>query len=69
LLVEKKRLGFSVPIKEWLKVALQYPGVVPLDITVDIAIDSVQMPDGFHKDSADRIIVATARAHDCALLT
>jgi len=69
LLVEKKRLGFAIPVKEWITEALKYPGVVPLDITVDIAVDSVQLPDGFHKDPADRIIVATARAYNCSLLT
>lgn len=69
LLVEKKRLGFTIPVKEWLKEALNYPGIVPLDMTVDIAVDSVQLPDSFHKDPADRIIVATARAYNCSLLT
>jgi PIN domain nuclease of toxin-antitoxin system len=69
LLVEKKRLGFTIPIREWLKEALNYPGVVLLDITVEIAIDSVQLPGAFHKDPADRIIVATARAYNCSLLT
>ena len=69
MLVEKKRLDFTMPVRKWLKTALLYPGVTPIDITIDIAIDSVQLPKSFHKDPADRIIVATAKSLDCELLT
>ena len=33
------------------------------------AIASARLPGEFHNDTADQIIVATARAHDCPLLT
>jgi len=49
--------------------ALSYPGIRLLDLTPQIAIESTQLPGEFHRDPADQIIVATARIHDCPLLT
>ncbi|MHB9102871.1 MAG: PIN domain-containing protein [Sulfuricella sp.] len=40
-----------------------------LDLTPEIAYESTRLPEGFHRDPADQIIVATARAHDISLLT
>jgi PIN domain nuclease of toxin-antitoxin system len=31
-LVEKNRLGFSLPLEEWITAALAYPGVQLLDL-------------------------------------
>lgn len=67
-LVEKNRLGFSLPLEEWLTAALAYPGVQLLDLTLPIVIQSTQLP-GFHNDPADQMIVATAKVHNCPLLT
>lgn len=49
--------------------ALSYPGVRLLELTPEIAVESTQLPDKFHRDPADQIIVATARLHNCSLLT
>jgi PIN domain nuclease of toxin-antitoxin system len=68
-LVELKRLVLHCPIDEWLATALRYPGIRLLDLTLKIVVDSTQLPGEFHRDPADQIIVATARVHDCPLLT
>lgn len=68
-LVEYNRLVLPCPVKEWMDQALSYPGVRFLNLTPQIAIESTQLPVGFHKDPADQIIVATARVHNCRLLT
>jgi len=68
-LVELKRLTLHCAIDEWLDTALQYPGVQLLALTPEIAVESTQLPGEFHRDPADQIIVATARVHDCPLLT
>lgn len=68
-LVERNRIVLSVPLTEWVEQALQYPGIRLFDLTPQIAIESTQLPDDFHRDPADRILVATARLHDCPLLT
>jgi PIN domain nuclease of toxin-antitoxin system len=41
--------------------------VLPLDAETVIAVDD--LPDTFHGDPADRMIVATARVHDLPLAT
>jgi PIN domain nuclease of toxin-antitoxin system len=68
-LVEQKRLSLHCPVDEWLETALQYPGVQLLALTPRIVVESTQLPGDFHRDPADQIIVATARIHDCPLLT
>lgn len=67
-LVEKGRLTLPLAIAEWLEIALAYPGVRLLDLSLPIVIDSTQLA-GFHKDPFDQIIVATAKFYDCCLLT
>lgn len=63
------RLNLGRPIAEWFAIALAYPGVQLIDLTPEIAIDANNLPGAFHKDPADRIIVATARTLGCDLLT
>ncbi|MCD8490339.1 MAG: type II toxin-antitoxin system VapC family toxin [Desertifilum sp.] len=67
-LVEKGRLMLPAPIAQWFEAAIAYPGVRILDLTLPIAIQSTQLV-GFHNDPADQIIVATAKVHNCPLLT
>ena len=68
-LVELGRLAFSLPVKDWMKQALAYPGIRLLDLTPEVAVESTQLPHPFHKDPADQIIVASARVHGIPLLT
>jgi PIN domain nuclease of toxin-antitoxin system len=68
-LVEKGRLGLPCSIDTWLDQALAYPGVQLLPLTPAIAVASTQLPQPFHRDPADQIIVATARVHHCSLIT
>ncbi|MBD2214006.1 type II toxin-antitoxin system VapC family toxin [Nostoc linckia FACHB-104] len=67
-LVEKKRLILPLAIDKWLEVALAYPGVQLLNLSLPIVIDSTQLS-GFHSDPFDQLIVATARFYNCPLLT
>jgi PIN domain nuclease of toxin-antitoxin system len=68
-LVEYNRLTLPLPVVDWLSQALAYPGVRLLELTPQIAVESTQLPDAFHRDPADQIIVATARIYDCPLVT
>jgi PIN domain nuclease of toxin-antitoxin system len=68
-LVEYGRLVLPCSAADWFDQALAYPGVRLLDLTPRIALESTQLPAGFHRDPADQIIVATARVYDCPLLT
>ena len=69
MLVEKGRITLTFAVADWVNQALQYPGVRLLPLTPRIAVESTQLPGTFHQDPADRIIVATARTHNCKLLT
>lgn len=39
-----------------------------MPITPAIAVDAQSLPGDFHKDPADRIIVATARLSNCSIV-
>lgn len=67
-LVENNRLILPLAIDEWLKAALDYPGVQLVDLTLSIVVESTRLFD-FHRDPADQIIVATARIYNYQLLT
>ena len=57
------------PWELWLRAAASSPLLQVLPLTVDIAIESEQLGESFQTDSADRLIVATARVHDLTLIT
>jgi PIN domain nuclease of toxin-antitoxin system len=62
------RVPFVGGALAWLRAVLDVPGVALAPLTPEIAVDSAMMP-WPHRDPADRMIVATARALDCALVT
>ena len=68
-LYEYGRLELSVSLREWFRLALGYPGISIIPLTPEVAIESTSLPDGFHRDPSDQIIVATARVHECPLVT
>lgn len=68
-LVEYGRLELPCSLAKWFEQALRYPGIRLLELTPEIAIESIQLPGEFHRDPADQIIVATARIHGCPLAT
>ncbi|MCP5048513.1 MAG: type II toxin-antitoxin system VapC family toxin [bacterium] len=68
-LIEYKRLELPLPLDQWFKQALHYPGIRLYPLTPDIAIESTNLPGEFHRDPADQIITATARVHGCPLIT
>ena len=69
MLAAKDRLEVDSPLSKWLPFAAATETVclLPLDVSVILALDG--LPKGFHGDPADRIIVATARAHGLPLAT
>jgi PIN domain nuclease of toxin-antitoxin system len=68
-LVNRSRLVLPLQLNEWFSIALAEEGILLIPITPAIAIESYSLPEEFHKDPADRIIVATARTYDCSLMT
>lgn len=59
-LVEKKRISFSIPTITWIRRSLNEYDINVADLSPEIAVESTLLQ-GFHKDPADQIIVATSR--------
>ena len=63
------KLNLPLPMDEWFDMAQAYPGITVEALNPIDAIASTQLPGEFHKDPADRILVAIARRYDIALAT
>jgi PIN domain nuclease of toxin-antitoxin system len=68
LLASHGRIVLGKSISLWLEEALAEPGPSIEPLSPQIAIESYALPDVFHPDPADRMIVATARVTGAALL-
>ena len=66
---KKGKLLIPCSLDDWFKSALSYPGIVVQPLTTEIGRESVGLPEPFHRDPADRFIVATARVLKCPILT
>jgi PIN domain nuclease of toxin-antitoxin system len=63
------RIELDLPLRDWLERATAPPLVRRLPITPAVAAEVAALPDTFHRDPADRIIVATARVTGATILT
>ena len=63
------RIRLSVPLRDWLEAATAPPLVRLHGISPAIAAQLAEIPDSFHRDPADRLLVATARVLGATLLT
>ena len=63
------KLRLPMEIHEWFAAAVTYPGIILEPLSPLDAIDSTLLPGDFHRDPADRIIVALARRHGVPLVT
>jgi PIN domain nuclease of toxin-antitoxin system len=68
-LVSLGRIHLTLPVGEWLTRATAPPLVRRHGISPQIAAEVASLPDSFHRDPADRIIVATTRLLGARLLT
>jgi PIN domain nuclease of toxin-antitoxin system len=68
-LLERGRLSFKIPFTDWLNAAAHPRTVRLLPITAAIAAEIASLPTTFHRDPADRVIVATSRVMQTPLLT
>ena len=63
------RIQLSLPLREWLDKAVAPPLVRRHGISPAVAAESAALPESFHRDPADRILVATARVLGATLVT
>lgn len=70
MLATRGRIRLSAPPLEWIRAALAQERTAGLPVEAEIAAAAALLPqDELHGDPADRIIYATARAHDARLVT
>ena len=63
------RLAFKGTLESWLRRGMQDLDLRALDLTPPIALLAYALPGVFHKDPADRILVATAVHHGYRMVT
>ena len=69
MLVEKGRLTLSMDVDSWISLAGNIENVRFISVDNKVAIESTRLPGDFHKDPADRMIVALARTLSAQLVT
>lgn len=62
-----KRIELNQPLLPWLREACELPNVRVLPLTPEIVAASVELT--LHGDPSDRLITATAKIHQCSLVT
>ncbi len=63
------RIELALGLRDWLEKAVAPPLVRRQGISPAIAAELAILPESFHRDPADRILVATARVLGATLLT
>ncbi len=69
MLVEKGRLTLNMDVDTWLLEVGKIPSVKFVPVDNVIGVKSTSLPGAFHKDPADRMIVALARQGSYPLIT
>jgi PIN domain nuclease of toxin-antitoxin system len=59
----------QIPLHEWVEKSLADLRADSLPVTHQIAIEAYNLPEPFHRDPADRQIVACARRHELTVVT
>lgn len=67
--VEKKQLVLDRPLRQWMEQATTVPGLFLAELSTAILLDSCELPQPFHGDPADQMIVASARQLGARLIT
>jgi PIN domain nuclease of toxin-antitoxin system len=67
--VEKKQLILDRPLDQWLDDAVARQGLGVWELTRSILVQSCELPQPFHGDPADQILVATARQRGAVVVT
>lgn len=68
-LVAGGMLELKGSLDRWVRMAIDSLEARSIDVDHRIAIEAYKLPGRFHKDPADRMLVATARVHELILVT
>lgn len=68
-LVSLKQYSLASSIDDFVAEGTTDDGLVLLDLSPRILIESTRLPGEIHRDPSDRILIATAREHNLTLIT
>ena len=68
-LVWSRDLVLRIPVQEWISKSLLDLRAESLPVTDEIAVEAYRLPEPFHRDPADRQIVACARLGGLTVVT
>lgn len=63
------RMQFLPTPKAWYAELVGRPAIREAELTGDVAIEAAMLPGDFHRDPADRLMVATGRVKNLAIVT
>lgn len=69
MLESKKRIGLNMDAQVWIDLALQKEKVQLIPLSPEIAVLSTRLPEDFHGDPADRLIVASSLVYKAPLIS
>lgn len=71
LAVRRRRnpLNLLPDLTTWLSDFARQPGMTRLPLSVEAALEAYDLPEPFHQDPADRLLVAQARELDVPIIT
>ncbi len=69
MLAQKGKVRLEMAVHVWLEQAAALLGYVEVPVSGEIALDAGSLPGSIHGDPCDRIMIATARALACPLIT
>jgi len=68
-LVATGAVSVSIALREWVERALRAIQARTVQISHEIAMEAYALPGPFHKDPADRLLIAASRCHELTVLT
>jgi len=68
-MVSLGRLSFTMDLGAWVERSIDLLHASTIPISHQIAIESYRLPEPFHRDPADRLLVATARLRAARIVT
>jgi PIN domain nuclease of toxin-antitoxin system len=68
-LAYRKRITLLTDLSEWVRRSCDNLQIQTISLDHEIAIAAYNLPEQFHKDPADRVLVATSRLHQIPLVT
>jgi len=68
-LLDAGRVALADPLADWVAASLDLLACDTIALSHAIAAEAHALPPPFHRDPADRVLVATARIHELTLIT